>query len=67
MTEKLTPEARKALLAALSSRQGERVLGAAAVLDELHLLGLVGPQDGLTRTGSIVRDRLFTAMLDEAF
>lgn len=67
MNEKLTPEAKKALLAALSSRQGERVLGAAAVLDELHLLGLVGPQDGLTRSGSIVRDRLFTAMLDEAF
>lgn len=64
----LSEAAQSALLAARSSRQGERVprLSPLAVT-ELRCAGMVGDGDGLTRAGSIERERIMTARLDAAF
>jgi hypothetical protein len=63
----LSPEARSAIMAARSSKQGERVprTGVApATFVELVEWGLIGPNDGLTRQGSLVRTKLVNDAID---
>jgi hypothetical protein len=63
----ISQAARSALMAALSSKQGERVLGtglAPETFVELVQWGLIGPNDGLTRTGSAVRTKLVNDAID---
>jgi hypothetical protein len=52
--------ARSALLSARSSRQGEVPAAGCTTeaLSELSRLGLIGPGGGLTRSGSIMRDKI---------
>jgi hypothetical protein len=56
-----------ALLSASSNRQGTPVPAIAKVQREMQELGLVGPDGGLTRSGSIARERAMNAALDAAF
>lgn len=71
MNAELSPEAKTALINAGSSRMGARVLQPStctpAAFVELHEAGLIGANDGLTRKGSITRERLVRAALDAAF
>lgn len=68
---KLSEAARTALINAASGRQGANVTesgrctGEAAY--ELRDAGLIGIQGGLTRKGSIERERIMNAELDRAF
>lgn len=64
---KLSDAATTALVNTGTNRQGEVVQGSAAVLDELFGAGLVGQGNGLTRRGTIARERLATAALEAAF
>lgn len=67
--QRLSAQARGALANVGTSRQGA-VLSAgvsALVRTELSVAGMIGQGGGLTRTGSIMRDRIMTAMLDELF
>lgn len=66
MTTNLTEAAKSALINA-SARQGSQVKADTAVAGELAAAGLIGTQDGLTRKGTIVRERLVNAALDAAF
>lgn len=59
--------AKVALINAASNRQGAKVTADPVVVTELFDLGLVGIGDGLTRKGTIARERLVTAVLDAAF
>lgn len=67
----LSEAAQIALLSATCNRQGANVTesgrctGAAA--SELRIRGLIGMQGGLTRKGTIVRERLVNARLEAAF
>lgn len=63
----LTPAARSALIAAESRRQGARVTATALVLSELATVELIGRGDGLTRKGTIARERLVREAEDAAF
>ena len=65
----LSPEARSAMINAGSSRMGTRVLShcTPAVFMELAEWGLIGPNDGLTRQGSIARAKIMDQELDKAF
>lgn len=65
----MTGAARTALIDIGTSRQGAlpRAGVTGAQMAEMSRLGLIGPQGGLTRKGSIMRDRLIEAALDEAF
>ena len=64
----MSEAAKKALMSAKSNRQGESVHGVDAwVLGELSRRGLVGAGGGLTRLGSIERERLESADLDALF
>ena len=68
--QKLTADARTALINAGNSAIGTRVLGpscAPATFVELAEWGLIGENDGLTRMGSIVRQRLVDLALESAF
>lgn len=56
-----------ALLAAPTGRQGALVPAIASVQRELKELGLVGPDGGLTRAGTIARQRAMSAAEDAAF
>jgi hypothetical protein len=71
MTQNLSPAAQTALINAGSSRVGVQVgdyrLSGAEVFEELKNAGLIGDNDGLTRQGSIVREKLVAAALDAAF
>lgn len=67
MLKNLTPAARSALLAAQSRRQGAKVTADPVVVTELFDLGLVGAGDGLTRTGTIAREKLLREAEDAAF
>jgi hypothetical protein len=67
---KLTAEARTALINVGTNRQGARVLQpgvSPATFVELVEWGLIGPNDGLTRAGAIVRQRLMDLALESAF
>ena len=70
ITETLSPQARTALLSVGTNRQGatprQRDAGP-EVMWELEAAGLIGPGGGLTRKGSIVRQREVTRSLEDAF
>lgn len=66
----LSTEARSALIGAGSNKVGAKVLGTGllpATFVELVEWGLIGPNDGLTVQGSIVRAKIMDAALDAAF
>ena len=69
MKVQLTEDARQALLSTDTNRQGATPRGRVAedTLKELKLAGLLGRGGGLTRRGTIVRQRLMDARLDAAF
>lgn len=69
MTNNLTPEALTALANVGTNRQGAEIhpYTATEVRRELQVAGLIGPFGGLTRKGSIVRQRHMDALLDAAF
>lgn len=67
MLKNLTPAARSALLAAQSRRQGAKVTADPVVVTELFDLGLVAKGDGLTRKGTIAREKLQAQALEAAF
>lgn len=67
MLKNLTPAARSALIAAESRRQGAKVTADAVVVTELFDLGLVAKGDGLTRKGTIAREKLIREAEEAAF
>jgi hypothetical protein len=68
MTNELSIEGRQALLNVPGNRQGTKVQNVSvAVQAELFLAGLIGKTQGLTRKGTIVRERLLDAVLNSAF
>jgi hypothetical protein len=66
MTTTLSKAAQEALLSTRSNRQGETVPKTTdvVVISELSSEGLIGPGNGLTRRGTIVRERLFDQIMD---
>lgn len=68
MTE-MSEAAQSVLINMSSSRQGTTPKGKnpTDALAELQVAGVLGDDYGLTRRGSIVRDRLVSARLDAAF
>lgn len=69
MKVQLTEAATQALLSTDTNRQGATPRGRVTedTLKELRLVGLLGRGGGLTRRGTIVRQRLLDARLDAAF
>lgn len=72
MTDKLSEAAKSALINASGSMQGASVLHAGNVFShkveaELKQAGLIGDRQGLTRQGSIAREKLTRAAEDQAF
>jgi hypothetical protein len=67
MTLKLSTGARTAILSAGTSRQGAKTypLENHAVRDELRSAGLIGPDDGLTRAGTIARERIVDSLMED--
>ncbi len=63
---KLSKKAEDALLAA-ENRQGAKIRTDTDTQWELIDAGLFGKKGGLTRQGTIVRQRIMDARLDEAF
>lgn len=63
----LSPAAAAAIVNAPCSAQGATVTGDAEIIKELREAGIIGPKDGLTRTGSIRRERIVSAWLDASF
>lgn len=68
MTAKLSAGAERALINTGSNRQGATIPSTTTqeVAQELRRAGLVGLM-GLTRAGTIARERLVNRVLDEAF
>ncbi len=67
---KLSKEAQAVLISAGTNRQGAKIFVAGvpmSALCELRDAGLIGKDSGLTRKGSIVRERLVSATLDGLF
>lgn len=60
-------EAAKTALINAAAHQGAPVVADLPTRGKLYLAGLVGPGDGLTRKGTIVRERLVRAAEDKAF
>ena len=69
MTAKLdlSEDARTALINAGTNRQGAKVMATWPVHKELVAAGLIGDGGGLTRAGTIERERLVTEALDDLF
>lgn len=69
MTAELSAEAKTALINVGTSRQGAVVPQAtsARVLFELRAMNMIGQDNGLTRFGTIARQRAVSAALDAAF
>lgn len=67
MTVKLSDAARAALMNAPCSRQGATIPASThgPVVAELRNAGLVGAYGGLTRAGTVERDRAVTALMDQ--
>lgn len=63
---KLSKQATNALINAHRS-QGSPIIADPNTLAELSQLGLIGTGHGLTRKGTIVRERAVNAALDAAF
>jgi hypothetical protein len=66
MTSTLTPGARIALVGCGSHRPGTSLPAGtpATVVIELHTAGLIGPSQGLTSKGAMVRARIIDDALD---
>lgn len=66
MTANLSPAAKSALINVGTSRQGALIGGTVklSVIQELVNAGMIGPQRGLTRAGSIARDRAVNEALN---
>ena len=66
MTLKLSTTARTVLLTAGTNRQGAKTypLENQTARAELRSAGLIGPDDGLTRKGSIARERIVDSLMD---
>ena len=62
-----SPEATAALINAGTNRQGAKVRGTEAALIELRMMSLIGEGDGLTRFGTIARQRAVDAAMDSVF
>lgn len=62
----LTTDARDALINAASGRQGAKVPGSSPVdaVQELTCAGLIGVNHGLTRKGTVIRQRILNSLLD---
>lgn len=69
MTNNLTPEALAALANVGTNRQAATIPATTApvVRLELDAAGLIGPGGGLTRRGTVVRQRHMDALLDSSF
>lgn len=69
MTVQLSTTAKTVLLSAGTNRQGARTypLENQAVRQELLSAGLIGDNDGLTRKGTIAREKILAAMEEAAF
>lgn len=63
----MSEAATEALINAGTNRQGALVRCDAATQWELQDAGLIGPEYGLTRKGSIARERAVNEALDKAF
>lgn len=63
----ITTAAAEALINCGTNRQGTPVQANGWVTDELRAAGLVGPNAGLTRKGTVYRERLVDETLDKAF
>lgn len=64
----LSPDATAALVNVGTNRQGTAVVvHDSETFNELLFAGLIGPKGGLTRKGSIERERMMTRLLDAAF
>lgn len=63
----LSEQAKQALIKVGSDRQGAKVSGSDAVIAELRNQRMIGPELGLTRRGSITRERLVNQALESAF
>lgn len=66
---KVSPEAVSALLTTGTNRQGSvpQLAPGSPVWAELRAAGLVGERDGLTRLGSITRQREAQRLMDDLF
>ena len=69
MTPELSAQAQAALIGVGTNRQGATISPRTVevVVWELTAAGLIGRDRGLTRRGTIVRERVMTAALDAAF
>lgn len=63
----MSEAAKSALINTPSGQQGAQVKGNHKVIDELEALGLLGARNGLTRKGTIQREKAMRAAEDEAF
>jgi hypothetical protein len=63
----ISQAAKDALINAGTNRQGARVQAPLDVKWELENLGLIGRGTGLTRKGTIARERAVNEALDKAF
>jgi len=63
----MSKEAESALVDAAGGHQGAKVTTDDDTGLELYAKGIVGESGGLTRRGTIVRERLLARRLDEAF
>lgn len=63
----LSPVAKSALIAAGTNRQGATVAALLCCREELAGRKLIGPGNGLTRLGTIVRQIVVTQREDEMF
>lgn len=63
----LSEQATQALISVGTNRQGAVVYASVAANIELLALGLVGDGNGLTRKGTIARQKIMDAALDKAF
>lgn len=65
----MSDNARAALINIGTNRQGSTPPPAtpANVLSELHNLGLIGKNNGLTRKGSVKRELIYAELLDTTF
>lgn len=63
----LSPAAAAAIVNAAGSAIGSVVTGSAEIIKELREAGIIGAKGGLTRKGSIRRERIVNAWMDASF
>lgn len=54
-------------LAGAKTGQGQVIVTDAITLNELSKAGMIGPDNGITRAGSIIQEREYQTRLDEMF